>query len=92
MDYEYYAAIARVVDARHIDRYRVWIAFNDGFAGEVDLADTLEGALFEPLKDVEYFKKFKIEDCTLTWDNGADYGPDYLWLLVKQQQEVAVAK
>ena len=63
-----------VVNARYHDGYRVWVEFNDGVAGVVDLSDTLWGPVFEPLKDVERFKQFEISEVlhTLAWKNGAD--------------------
>ena len=70
----------RVVDARHIRDFVVWVQFNDGTRGEVDLRDELEGRIFEPLQDPEFFRKFDVhpELHTLTWPNGADFAPDFL--------------
>ena len=72
--------IARVTDARHIEEYKIWIKFNDGSEGEVDLKDELWGPIFEPLKDVNQFRKFSVHPDlhTITWDNGADFSPEFL--------------
>ncbi len=67
-----------VIDARHIDEYKVWLSFNDGAEGEIDLSSEIYGEVFEPLRDVNYFKKFKIVGHTLSWDNGADFAPEFL--------------
>jgi len=67
-----------VSDARYIDCYRIWLKFNDGTKGEIDLKDELHGKIFEPLKSVDYFKEFKIEGHTLSWPNGADFAPEFL--------------
>ena len=32
-----------VVNAKHIDGYKVWIAFDDGKSGEIDLTKVLKG-------------------------------------------------
>ena len=34
-----------------------------------------------PLKQPAYFKQFKLDDdlMTLTWPNGADFAPDFLY-------------
>ena len=67
-----------VKDARHIKNYRVRLEFNDGTHGVVDLSDSLDGPIFEPLKNLDYFKRFRLEGHTLTWENGADFAPEYL--------------
>jgi hypothetical protein len=64
--------------AKYIDNYCVFLSFNDGYEGNVDLSSELEGQIFEPLKDIGYFKKFKLEGHTLSWDNGADFAPEFL--------------
>jgi hypothetical protein len=74
-----------VVDAKHLAGHRVYVRFNDGTAGEVDLAQSLDGPIFEPLREVEYFRRLSIEGHTLTWPNGADFAPEYLHELVKSQ-------
>lgn len=67
-----------VSDAKYIGEYRVWLSFNDGAKGEVDLSSELYGEIFEPLKDISFFKSFKLEGHTLSWSNGADFAPDFL--------------
>ena len=73
MDYD-------VLEAKYVRDYVIWLRFRDGTAGEVDLRDELWGEVFEPLKDVEYFKKFTVhpEFETLVWPNGADIAPETL--------------
>jgi len=71
-----------VTDARHLQGYCVQISFNDGTTAGVDLGESLEGPIFAPLRDVEYFKSFSIIGHTLAWPNGADFAPEYLRSLV----------
>ena len=73
--------LARVVEARYIAAYRVWLRFADGLEGEVDLENALRGPVFEPLKDPAYFARFSV-DWTLTWPNGADLAPESLYARV----------
>jgi hypothetical protein len=70
----------RIVDARYISGFRVWIRFSDGAEGDVDLSQELTGPLFEPLRNVEEFRRFKLhpELRTLVWPNGADLAPEFL--------------
>ena len=72
--------LTRLIDARYLSGHRVWLRFNDGAAGEVDLSGELVGPVFEPLKDVDTFRRFTLhrELHTLVWPNGADFAPEFL--------------
>lgn len=67
-----------VTHAEYIDGYRVRVTFNDQTQAEIDLSASLDGPIFEPLRDVDYFKSFSIVGHTLAWPNGADFAPEYL--------------
>jgi hypothetical protein len=41
-----------VEDAEHIENYTVRLEFNDGTHGIVDLSNSLDGPIFEPLKNL----------------------------------------
>jgi hypothetical protein len=72
--------IPHVIEAKYISEFRIWLKFNDGSEGTVDLKDRLFGEMFEPLKDKEKFKSFRIDPEleTLVWPNGADLAPEFL--------------
>ncbi|MCX6843890.1 MAG: DUF2442 domain-containing protein [candidate division WOR-3 bacterium] len=61
--------------------YRLFITFEDGNERLVDLKSHLSGEVFEPLNDLAYFQKFRVnEDLdTVVWENGADFSPDFLY-------------
>ena len=67
-----------VKDARHIENYRVRLEFNDGTHGLVDLSDSLDGKVFESLKNLDCFKMFRLQGNKLAWENGADFAPECL--------------
>ena len=73
--------LVHVVQARHVAAHRVWVRFDDGVEGEIDLAAELGGDVFAPLRDAAYFATFRVDD-TLTWPNGADFAPEFLHELV----------
>jgi hypothetical protein len=77
--------LPRITDARHITDHAVWLRFADGVEGEVDLSRELDAEVFEPLKDAEYFKSFRLhpEFETLVWPNGADFAPEFLRAAVR---------
>jgi len=74
-----------IVEAKHIQDYQVWIKFDDRKSGKINLIDEIWGEVFETLKDINYFRNFKIENDTLSWENEADLAPDFLYELLNQQ-------
>jgi hypothetical protein len=72
--------LPRLVDARYVQGHTIWLRFADGTEGEVDLSNELDGEVFAPLKDAEYFKSFRLhpELRTVVWPNGADFAPEFL--------------
>ena len=73
--------IPRVVEVRPLDGYRLWLRFQDGVSGIVDLSAELWGPMFEPLKDRALFAQVSVhpELDTVTWPNGADLAPEFLY-------------
>ena len=70
-----------VVAVRYIRDHVVWIKFQDGTEGEVDLQGSLRDPVFEPLRDVDYFKRVRVDSDlgTIVWPNGADIAPETLY-------------
>jgi len=75
-----------VTRARHVGGFRLWLEFNDGVAGEVDLGDRLFGEVFEPLRDPALFAQARVDPelDTVVWPNGADFAPEFLHERVKR--------
>ena len=69
-----------VTDAKHISGKVVWVSFDDGASGEIDLSDHLLGPVFEILKDDLEFSKLVLDEEleTIVWPNGADFAPEFL--------------
>jgi len=70
-----------VLEAKYLHDYVIWLRFNDGAEGEIDLKDELWGDMFEPLKEAEKFKRFRVDPelGTIVWENGADLAPEFLY-------------
>src|SRR5436190_15726983 len=71
--------LARVTAARHVRAHVLWLRFEDGLEGEVDLEHGLRGQLFEPLRDPAMFAQVSVAHGTVTWANGADWAPETLY-------------
>jgi hypothetical protein len=65
---------------KYISNFKLWLSFDDGSSGEVDLKNSLNGPVFEPLKDLTIFSKVVVDPEleTIVWPNGADLAPEFL--------------
>lgn len=74
--------MVRIKRAKYVREYVVEVTFTNDSRREIDLAPFLQGPIFEPLKNLEAFKKFKVdrELGTIVCPNGADIDPDVLFL------------
>ena len=72
--------ILHVVEAKYEREYVIYLKFNDGAEGFVDLSEELYGEMFHPLRDLAKFRDFKVdpEISTVVWGNGADFAPEFL--------------
>jgi len=71
-----------VVSAVYNGGYRIKLTFDDGKKGIVDFSEYLsKGGVFDRFKDIEFFKKFSINDelGTITWQNAIDLAPEQLY-------------
>ncbi len=79
-------AVPHLIHAHHLGGHRVWLRFDDGMEGELDLSGELSGEVFEPLRDPAYFGRFDVDD-TLVWPNGADFAPEFLHEALRKRAE-----
>lgn len=71
-----------LAEATPLDGYRVQVRFADGLEADVDLSYLVDaGPVFEPLRDLDFFRSLKIDECgvTIAWPNNADIAPDTLY-------------
>jgi hypothetical protein len=69
-----------VIEAKYVRDFIVWLKFEDGSEGEIDLSSELYGPVFEPLKDIDFFRQVSVDPelGTIVWPNGADLAPEFL--------------
>ena len=77
--------IPRVTTAEYVRDYVIHIRFADGVEGDIDLHEDLDGEVFEPLREPAYFRAFVVHPDlhTVTWPNGADFAPEFLYEKIK---------
>jgi hypothetical protein len=70
-----------VTESTYLCEFRLKIRFDNGEIKAVDLQPHLDGPIFEPLKDPEFFKSFYAnrDIDTVVWPNDADFSPDFLY-------------
>jgi len=71
-----------IIEAKHVKYYEIWIKFNDGVEGIVDLESTITNdhrEIFRELKDEDQFRRFRVDADTIVWENGLDLAPEYLY-------------
>ena len=68
-------------DAKYINDYKIFVEFNNGKSGQVDLRDIINKyAIAAQLKDPKKFAQFHFDSWpTLVWDCGFDIAPETLY-------------
>lgn len=78
-----------IKSVKYLGGHRLWVAFDDGTEGQVDLRSCLQGPVFEPLQAESYFSRVSVDPEleTIVWPNGADFAPEFVKQLHEQQRE-----
>ena len=77
-----------IVGVRPIGEYRLWLRFEDGVEGEIDLRGVLSfKGVFAPVADPRYFEQVRVNEelGTICWPNGADMDPLVLYARVTKR-------
>lgn len=72
----------RVAEVRALPGYRLSVRFNDGTAGDVDMATVLTSGgdgVFAPLKDATVFARVDVVLGAVTWPGDLDLAPDAMY-------------
>ena len=80
----------KVIEAKYITAYQIELSFNNNEKKKVNLEFELWGEIFEPLKDIDKFKDFRLNNGTVAWSNGADFAPEFLYEHAKKHQVESV--
>jgi hypothetical protein len=70
----------RICEARVCGPHSLRLAFNDGTSKQVNMRPSLDGTIFEPLRDPAYFASVTLDAIcgTVVWPNGANFAPEAL--------------
>ena len=72
-----------ITKVTYLGEYKIKLTFNNGREGVADLKDQLHGTMFLPLKEKALFATVRVDSEleTITWENGADFAPEFLYYL-----------
>ena len=80
--------ILRITSATVSGPHLLSLSFSDGSEKTVNVSTLLEGPVFEPLRDPDYFAQASLDSVcgTVVWPNGADFAPEALYELAADNQ------
>ena len=85
--------ILHTTEVMPLPNYRLFLRFNNGQSGKVNLADELDGEVFGALRDPALFATASQHPVmrTVAWANGADLAPEFLCDLMQAQHQQQAA-
>jgi hypothetical protein len=71
----------KIIKCKPIDDYKLWLLFDDGTAGEVDLKNLVGKGVFSAWNSIEFFNSVHIDkkSDTVTWGEDLDLDPYVLY-------------
>lgn len=68
---------ARIVACEPHDNYKLWIRFDDGLSGEVDLKNLVGKGVFSAWNSIDFFRSVHIDEksSTVVWGEDLDLDP-----------------
>ena len=71
----------RVLEVKYLTGYKFWVKLSDNTERIYNMEQDLDGEVYQPLKDINLFKKLRIKHGVVCWPNGADIAPEHLDLV-----------
>ncbi len=73
--------MVRPKEVRALEGYYLWLRYEDGAEGEVDLSDLAGRGVFLAWRDKAFFEAVRIDEAgAIAWGEGIDLCPDALYL------------
>ena len=68
---------AKIISCEPHENYKIWICFDDGLSGEVDLSDLVGKGVFTAWNSIEFFNSVHVDKKTETvaWGEDLDLDP-----------------
>ena len=85
-------SVLEVIKIKYLRDYCLTVWFSDESVRVIDFEPYLDGEIYQPLKDVNFFKKVILDCGTTSWKNGADFAPEFLHKKGKTFKQAVSAK
>jgi hypothetical protein len=73
--------VARPVEVKALPEFRIWLRYNDGTSGEVDLSDLAGRGVFKAWEDRAFFDTVRLgAHGAIEWGGNIDLCPDAMYL------------
>ena len=73
--------MVRIVEVKPLAKFKIWVRFQDGTQGWVDVSDLAGKGIFSKWKEPGFFETVFIdkESHTVAWPGGIDLAPESLY-------------
>jgi hypothetical protein len=65
------------------DDYTLFVVFENGENGIIDMKPILDFGVFQRIKDYETFRRVRVAFDTIEWDCGVDLDPEFIYAKCK---------
>ena len=83
--------MARPIEVKALPNFRIWLRYDDGVNGEIDLSDLAGRGVFTAWEDIAFFNSVRLgSHGAIEWGADIDICPDamYLRLTGKSPEEI----
>ena len=71
--------VLTIEQAEYSGGYTLVLLFSNGEKREIDFASLLNKGVCRKLRDMDYFKNFKIDGFSVDWNNEIGFAPEFLY-------------
>ena len=68
-----------IKSAKYVSDYILGLTFNTGEVKRFDFTSLYNEGICKKLRDIYYFKNFKLDGFTVDWNNEIGFAPEYLY-------------
>ena len=75
-----YPSVVKVIPG---ENYVLYIVFDNGERGTLDMKPFLDIGIFRRLKDYDAFRRVRVSFDTIEWESGIDLDPEFIYATCK---------